>query len=74
MYILYRHLLTAYKTNDCRLGLRFVGHATHSYPDLMLFRKFIGDTAEHIADQICFDKEPKGNVSAMNDKLQLSKT
>lgn len=51
-----------------------MGHATHSYPDLILFRKFIGDFAEYSADQICFDKEPKGNVNAMNDKLQLSKT
>lgn len=74
VYIPCRQVVTACKTNDCQLGLRFMGHAVHSDPDLILSRKFISDFSEYVADQICFDKEPRGTVNAVNDRLQVSET
>lgn len=46
----------------------------HSDLDVILFRKFISDFTEHIENQTCFDKEPRGNVNAVNHGLQIPMT
>lgn len=74
MYITYRHLVTAYKQTADQPGLRFMGCAVHSDPDLIFFRKFTGDFTEYVSDQTCFDKEPRGKVDAVNGTLQFPKT